>query len=187
MQHIYKQCIRIIAYSISIPARARGMKIGRGVIIGPGYNFLSSDFSKVELGEEAVIGKNAFINPIKTLHSLGKIQIGQKTNIGISVTLSSIKQIEIGDECLIGYHVSFLDHDHNVENSRTSPVSSGLTVGEPVKIGSRSFIGAHSFILKGVKLGTHCVVGANSVVTKSFPSYSVIGGNPARLIKKIRK
>ena len=60
-----------------------------------------------------------------------------------------------------------------------------FTKGKQIIIGDNCFIGAHSFILKGVRLGEHCVVGANSVVTKSFPKFSIIAGNPAKLIKTI--
>ncbi|MBU2258230.1 MAG: acyltransferase, partial [Candidatus Omnitrophica bacterium] len=65
------------------------------------------------------------------------------------------------------------------------PVDSGLTNAEEVAIEDECFIGAHSFILKGVRLGRHCVVGANSVVTRSFPANSVIAGAPAKLIRML--
>ncbi|MBO8759626.1 type 8 capsular polysaccharide synthesis protein Cap8J, partial [Staphylococcus aureus] len=57
---------------------------------------------------------------------------------------------------------------------------------EDVKIGNYSWIGMNSVILPGVELGEHTIVGAGSVVTKSFPEGNVvIGGNPAKIIKKI--
>lgn len=57
----------------------------------------------------------------------------------------------------------------------------------PVSIGDHSWIGANSVIMPNVKLGKFCVVAANSFVNKSFPDYSVIGGNPARLIKTLKQ
>jgi acetyltransferase-like isoleucine patch superfamily enzyme len=56
-----------------------------------------------------------------------------------------------------------------------------------VVIGDHSWIGANSVIMPGVKIGRFCVVAANSFVNKSFDDYSVIGGNPARLIRKIKE
>ncbi len=133
------------------------------------------------LGKNTFIGRHSFTETFKT----GAIYIGEGTNIGRFATLSSIRKITIGKNCLFGYHISLLDHDHQVFDTRLSPINSGLTPGEEVVIEDECFIGAHSFILKGVHLGKHCVVGANSVVTKSFPAYSVIAGNPAKLIKRI--
>lgn len=57
-------------------------------------------------------------------------------------------------------------------------------VASPVTIGRGCWIGEKVSIMPGVVLGNKCVVGANSVVTKSFPDYCIIGGIPARIIKK---
>ncbi|HDJ1512593.1 TPA: type 8 capsular polysaccharide synthesis protein Cap8J, partial [Staphylococcus aureus] len=70
--------------------------------------------------------------------------------------------------------------NHNIKNLKSH------APGEDVKIGNYSWIGMNSVILPGVELGEHTIVGAGSVVTKSFPEGNVvIGGNPAKVIKKI--
>lgn len=56
---------------------------------------------------------------------------------------------------------------------------------EPVRIGKCSFIGTSSIILPGVTVGEYAVVGAGSVVTKNVPAFTVVAGNPARVIKKV--
>lgn len=173
--------IKIIGYFISIPARIKGMKIGHGSIIAPGYDWLFEQLKNIKIGKNCKIGKNAWIHTIKE----GEIIIGNDTNIGRNVAIGAISKVTIGNSCLISFGVSILDHDHEFRDPSIAPIASGLTEGKPVIIGDDCFIGAYSFILKGVTLGKHCVVGANSVVTKSFPSYSVIAGNPAKILKRI--
>jgi len=56
---------------------------------------------------------------------------------------------------------------------------------EPIEIGNNSWIGANAVILPGVKLGNHVVVAAGAVVTKSFSDNFIVGGVPARVIKKL--
>ena len=50
-------------------------------------------------------------------------------------------------------------------------------------IGERCFIGAHAIILPGIRIGDHCIFGAGAVVTKDVPSGSIVGGNPAKIIR----
>lgn len=171
--------VKILASFISIPARLKGMKFGENSYIAPGYDFLFVNLHGVELKKNVLIGKNAWLETPR-----GQIIIGDGTQIGRCATISSHKRITIGNNCLISYNVSILDADHNVF-SKISPMKSGISKPEEIVIEDDCFIGAHSFILKGVHLGCHVTVGANSVVTKSFPAGSVIVGNPAKLIKKI--
>lgn len=62
---------------------------------------------------------------------------------------------------------------------------SDLVPTKPIVIGENCFIGCNSIILKGTVLGEGCVVGAGAVVSGKFEVNSVIGGNPARVIKKL--
>ena len=55
----------------------------------------------------------------------------------------------------------------------------------PIKLKDNCWIGSGSIILPGVELGEHVIVAAGSVVTKSFPSNSIIGGVPAKLISSV--
>jgi acetyltransferase-like isoleucine patch superfamily enzyme len=56
---------------------------------------------------------------------------------------------------------------------------------KPVKINDRVWIGFNSIILKGVTIGEGGIVGAGSVVTKDVPPYTIVAGNPARVIREI--
>ena len=56
---------------------------------------------------------------------------------------------------------------------------------QPVVIGDDVWIGANAVILPGVTIGRHCVVAAGAVVTKDVPDNTVVGGVPAKIIKKL--
>jgi len=176
---------KTIGYLISIPARMKGMKFGRSSFIGPGYR-IAPKLSGIELGSNVVIGRNAWFD-ISRYTEDGRITIGDGVQIGRNAVISACQKISIGKKCLISYNVTIIDHDHDVFNPEVAPMDAGITEGKKILIEDECFIGAHSFILKGVHLGRHSVVGAASVVTKSFPAFSVIAGNPARLIRSLKE
>ena len=115
------------------------------------------------------------------------LEIRDNCIISRNVTISAAKKISIGKNCLISYNVSILDHNHAFENVDLPPLLQGIDEPEEIEIGDDCFLGAHSFVLKGVVLGKHCIVGANSVVTSSFPPFSVIAGVPAKKIRDLRE
>lgn len=176
---------KIVAYLISIPARIKGMKFGKNSFIGPGYD-IAPVLKGVVLGDNVLIGRGAWFDISKYTKG-AEIIVGSGTQIGRFAMMSSAKKIAIGKRCLISYNVSVIDHDHNVLDPDISPLEGGITGGKEIIIEDECFVGAHSFVLKGVRLGKHCVIGANSVVTKSFPAYSVIAGSPAKLIRTLKQ
>lgn len=174
------------AFFISIPFRAKCKKIGKSFLIGPGYSFRGCNLENVVIGDNVQIGSKAWIQTVPLLkHPKPIITVGDNTLISRNVTISAAKKISIGKNCLISYSASILDHNHAFENIDLPPLFQGIDEPEGIEVGDDCFLGAHSFILKGVMLGKHCVVGANSVVTSSFEPFSVVSGVPARKIRSL--
>ena len=109
------------------------------------------------------------------------ILIGKGTAPGLSpgCYIQGIGKITIGDYTIIATNVGIISANHNLYDYRQHEECS-------VNIGSYCWIGMNSVILPGVCLGDHTIVAAGAVVTKPFPEgYQVIGGNPAKVIKRI--
>lgn len=169
---------------LNIIALFKGAKIGFNSCIHPSHDFLNVTLSNVSIGRNVLIGRDAWISTLSKKFG-GKINIGDDTKIGRNFVCHSLSKITIGSGCLFSYSVSLLDHNHKFEINK-SPTVTGIDEAREINIGSNCFIGAHSFILKGVHLGDGCVVAANSLVNKSFPKNSLVGGSPAKLIKEIK-
>ena len=122
---------------------------------------------------------------LKTLRDEATISIGD--DVGISgCTISASNRITIGNQVLIGTGVIITDSDAhaiNPENRRYG----GVAKTEPVVIEDNVFIGARAIILKGNTIGAGSVVGAGSIVTHDVPPYTIVAGNPARVIGDKRK
>jgi len=122
------------------------------------------------------------------------ISIGENTYIGSSHIVSA-ENVEIGNDVLIAWGCCIVDHNsHSISWSKRSNDVKDWYIGKkdwenvlcsPVKIGNKVWIGFNSIILKGVTLGEGAVIGAGSVVTKDVPPYTVVAGNPARIIREI--
>lgn len=117
-----------------------------------------------------------------------KISIGDNVSIQRNCHIGAINNVVIGSNVLMGSNILITDHAHgdtSKEQNVLTPVSRPLMSKGPVVVGNDVWIGDNVVILPNVSLGDGCVVGAGAVVTKSFPARSVIGGNPARLLKCI--
>lgn len=120
-------------------------------------------------------------------------------SIGKRVFMNGIivaaEKVEIGDDVLISWGVTITDHNsHSISFSqRSADVVNWMNGNKdwkfvkiaPVKIGSKVWIGFNSIILKGVTISEGAVIGAGSVVTKDVSPWTIVAGNPARLIREI--
>ena len=111
-------------------------------------------------GENLRVGRNVFINQICTIYDLGGV--------------------EIGDDVLIGPNVSIITSGHPIETSQRRDV----VVAKPIVIQRNAWIAVGAIILGGVTVGENAVVAAGAVVTRDVPPHTVVGGNPARVMRQ---
>lgn len=92
--------------------------------------------------------------------------------------------VTIGNHVTISYDVSFITHDGATWVFKKDKEYKNVVKYGKIKIGNNCFVGARSILLPGAEIGDNSIVAAGSVVTKKFPNDVVIGGNPAKIIKK---
>lgn len=110
------------------------------------------------------------------------ISIGARTFINMGCSFQDWGGIAIGDDCLIGHRCTICTVNHSKD-----PEKRGDMTCHPVTIGNKVWIGANVTILPGVSIGDGAIVAAGAVVTKDVAPYTVVGGVPARMIKKIEQ
>jgi maltose O-acetyltransferase len=108
------------------------------------------------------------------------LEIGERFSCG-DIDIMVNANVTIGHDVMIASGTRIITSTHDYNNN---PMWKHR-VDRPVKIGNHVWIGAAVIILPGVTIGDHVVIGAGSVVTKHVPSNCVVGGNPAKLIKRI--
>jgi acetyltransferase-like isoleucine patch superfamily enzyme len=132
-------------------------------------------FSSNELG----VMRRSFLS---TRYPGAELVIGTKLRTS-GLVVCAEQSIHIGDRVTIGANTTIVDSDFHPLNpgAREADPKAGRKAG--VSIGNDIFIGMNCIILKGSNIGDNSIVGAGSVVSGSFPPGSIIGGNPARVIK----
>lgn len=113
---------------------------------------------------------------------------GSRLSVGNRSQLSSHGRfsgdITIGDDCVMGPEVIMMATSHAFGRLDIPINQQGAAPESPIIIGDDCWIGTRVIILPGVHIGNQCIIGAGAVVTKSFPDRCVIGGVPAKIIKK---
>ena len=119
-----------------------------------------------------------------------RITIGSDCHIGAFNHITCIDRIEIGDGFVSGKWVTITDNSHGETSLEMlqKPVGLREVISKgAVIIGKNVWIGDKATVLPGVTIGDSVIIGANSVVTKDIPAYSIVGGNPAKIIKTLQE
>lgn len=138
---------------------------------------------KLILGCNVLICRGSYLSvwPDKTL------QIGDHSYVGHETYINTRCGLKIGNNVLIGHQVVIMDYDghpvvYNDENYKGTLSYGGNS--KPIEIGDDVWIGFRSTVLKGVRIGNGAIIGANSCVTWDVEPYTMVAGNPARVIAK---
>jgi len=115
-------------------------------------------------------------------HSYG-IKIGSGFSINSGCVIDGRGKITIGDNVMIGPNTVIVSSSHQFEEVN-KPMNSYDHTFDPVIIKDNVWIGANVFIKGGVTINSHSIIAAGSVITKDVGEYEVVGGVPAKLIRK---
>ncbi len=149
------------------------------------------------------IGNNSIVQGSFIFENeVGVVKIGNRSYIGGS-TFICLNAIEIGNDVLISWGCTFIDHNsHSLKISeRINDVADwkkGKDLGQlavyknwenvkssPIIIKDKSWIGFNCIIMKGITIGKGSIVASGSVVTKDVPDWTIVGGNPAVIIREL--
>lgn len=133
----------------------------------------------LRLGNNVRIWSN--IHPTRlSVFKKADLLVGSGTYIN-GARISAKHYVKIGRNCTIAPEVLIMDSDfHDMHNHDKEGASA------PVIIGNNVWIATRATILKGITIGEHAVVAAGAVVTKDVEPYTVVGGNPAKVIKRLK-
>jgi len=126
-------------------------------------------------------GTNVTIEPKIFFYNMSESEIGDNSGIGIGSYIGTVK---IGRDVMIGEELIVISQNHEFGDLRTPMWKQGWKKDQPVVIEDDVWIGSRVILLPGVKVGKGSIVAAGSIVTKEVPPYTIVGGNPAREIRK---
>ena len=160
----------------------------------------SSD-GRVIFGKDSVLSCRIVLE-----RNLGSVSVGHDSYIGGGSTIICAHRIDIGNNVLISWGCTIVDHDshslnwqdraEDVRKWREGLLAGGLGKASelknwdvvemaPIRIEDKVWLGMNVTVLKGVTIGEGSVVAAGSIVTKDIPPWSLVAGNPARVIKEL--
>jgi acetyltransferase-like isoleucine patch superfamily enzyme len=143
--------------------------------------------SFIRIGNSVTMGRDVWINIPETPESNEPVIILEDgCKIGRRCVISAGNRIHIERNAVFAPSVLIMDHDHAFEDVNIPIGDQGITRGGTIRIEEGCWIGFGAAILCGKKelvIGRNSVIGANSLVTRSVPPYSVVTGNPARVVK----
>jgi maltose O-acetyltransferase len=127
-------------------------------------------------------GEGTWVDRLCNFGSGRGLSLGTNSNIGKRAWL--LGDVTIGDDVVMAPEVIAISSNHEFADTTIPIRLQGQTQSRPIFVGNDVWLGARCIILPGVRVGDHAIVGAGSVVTKDVEPWAIVGGNPARLIRR---
>jgi|SRR5580658_1768572 acetyltransferase-like isoleucine patch superfamily enzyme len=179
--------VRTKLYTLWLSAIYPFASRGRNLSIHYAVSLKRRVADQIKLGNSVIIWNDVWLNIHPNYDSELKIIIDDNCSVGARTVISAKNCIHLEEDVIMATSVLLQDHSHAYEDINLPIRAQGVTSGGRIRIGRGSWIGQGAAIVCNegeVVIGRNSVVGANSLVTKSFPPYSVIVGNPGRLARQ---
>lgn len=150
------------------------------------YSRLHASAARIELGAGTRVMRGAYVSSYVSNARAGEgIVTGSNCWIGVDVVLSAGRGgIFLGDGVLIAAQTVIVSGGHDFEKLDQSTLDQAY-YGRPIRIGNNVWIGTHVVILGGVTVGDHAVIAAGAVVNADVEPFTVVGGVPARVLRRL--
>lgn len=160
------------------------IKIGKSVQIGNYVTINALCKKGITLGNNVTIKDGTIIEGYGVMRNIGeKLTIGNNVGISQNCFIAIRGNIEIGDDTILGPGVSIFSENHIIDELNIPIVNQGERRADVI-IGNGVWIGTKATILCGVTIGDGAVIGAGAVVTKDVQPFTIVGGIPAKLLRK---
>lgn len=156
------------------------VSFGKRVIVNHRFRF--SGKGKLIIGDDVNLWAHAEPNRFFTYSKDAIIDVDSDTRLN-GVLVQCVDRVDIGSGTLIGSAIISDTDMHQVD--MPGHVLEGHVMVKPVSIGDRVWIGGQAAIMKGVTIGSESVVAFRSVVVKNVPEKTLVGGNPAKILKQV--
>lgn len=154
-------------------------KRGRGSLIRRRVRLDVMPFNNFSIGRDSTIEDFSTIN-----NGVGDVIIGERTRVGMSNTI--IGPVTIGNDIMFAQNIVASGLNHGYEDI-SLPIADQPVTTSQITIEDEVWIGANAVITAGVTIGKHSVVAAGCVVVKDVPPYSIVVGNPGKVLKSYNK
>lgn len=176
-----RRCHPTVSVSWLASFNGDNISIGRHTVI-KSYADINAKFTDSP-NEHVRIGNNCRIDHGVQLHSYGgSLDIGNFVSINDYAQMRATGNITIGDYCRISSFCAIIASQHTITSIDIPIYEQGHTA-KGIAIRRDVWVGTHVTILDGVEIGEGAVVGAGAVVTKDVPSYAIVGGIPAKVLR----
>lgn len=160
---------------------------GKRVSIDHNCDVTRSVANRMQIGNDVYVAAGTWLtSPVRSMGEPPALILGDGCKIGRRCTLSAKNLVRLEDDVLLGPSVLIMDHNHEFADINRPIHAQGMTQGGKIIIEKNCWLGYGASIVCNhgeLRLGRNSIVGAGAVVTKSFPAYSIVAGNPAKLLK----
>ena len=135
-------------------------------------------------GKCAAIGSGTILNVNDRTAAGVALSIGDNTFIGLRNFFSVGRSITIREYCLTTVNCAFVGSVHRFDDPTRAYTTTGTTLDADIYVGANCFFGTGAQVIGSVRIGHGCVIGASAVIRSDIPPFSLVVGNPARIIKR---
>lgn len=155
--------------------------ISKNIFFGSNVQIFGLD--NVVIKENCTIGENTLLTVNNRSNKDIQLTIGANVYIGRDNFISVGKSVYISDYCIFGNKCSIICSDHIFDSPLNVYALSGNSFEKSINVGVNCWFGHQVTVIGNVKVGHGSIIGANTLITKDIPPFSMVVGNPAKVIK----